>query len=44
MFPGGLIKTNMFGLEQLIPLTSREVRVSLAITEIFIEAESLLMI
>lgn len=38
MFPGGLLKANLFGLEQLIPLTSREVRVSLIVIEIFIEA------
>lgn len=38
MFPGGLIKVNLFGLEQLIPLTSREVRDSLIVIEILIEA------
>lgn len=38
MFLGGLIKANLFGLEELIPLTSEEVKVPLTVIEIFIEA------
>lgn len=34
MFPGGLIKVNIFGLEHLIPVAPKEIRVPVTLIKV----------